>query len=380
VRIVAIEGWHLAYRSPVPLGNSTGFFDRREALFVRLHAEDGSAGWGETWFAPAICGALIRTTLAPTVLGADALAPATLWHALDALRGFDRAGLMTMAISAIDVAAWDLAGRLRGEPVWRLLGGRVRDRVPAYASGPFLRPGDDPYAGTVAEAEGYLRRGFRALKPRAGTTPARDGAAMRALRDALGPDVVLLADLNIGFAADAASRIAAAMAPAGVLWLEEPLPPEDLDGFAALRPAPMAIAAGEHLIGLAACRRFLDAGVLDILQPDIALTGGLTEAFRIAALAAAHGVPVCPHVWGTCVNFHASLQLIATVPAVRGPAPFPWPIFEYDGTDNPLLSLAGEYPVAADGTVAIPDGPGIGLDLDPERLRALTVDHWRIAG
>ena len=378
MRIVAIEGWRLAYRAPVPLGNSTGFFDLRESLFVRLTSESGEIGWGETWAAPEICGALIRSTLGALVLGADALAPAALWRRLDAKRGFDRAGLTTMAISALDVAAWDLAGRIRGEPIWRLAGGRMRERVPAYASGPFLRHASDPYEGFAAEVEGYLAKGFRAVKPRAGTTPARDGAAMRELRRVCGPETALFADLNIGFTAEGAARIAAAMAPAGVLWLEEPVPPEDLAGFLALRPAPMAIAAGEHLIGLAACRAYLAAGALDILQPDIELTGGLTETFRIAALAEAFDVPVCPHVWGGCVNFHASLQLCATLPARRGAAPFPWPVFEYDQTDKPLMALAGVTQVAADGTVTIPDAPGLGLDLDPERLRPFTVEHWRI--
>lgn len=379
MRIVAIEGYRLSCRSREPLGNSTGFFDLREALFVRLEAENGAVGWGETWFAPEVCGSLIRASLAGLVLGADALAPVALWRAMDARRGFDRRGLTTMAISAIDVAAWDLAGRLRGEPVWRLAGGQLRTRVPAYASGPFLRQGDDPYRGAVAEAESYLRQGFRAVKPRIGTTPARDGAAMRALREAIGPEVVLLADLNIGLTADAAARTAEAIAPSRVLWLEEPVPPEDLAGFRALRAAPMAIAAGEHLIGLAAFHEAFAAGLVDIAQPDIALTGGLTEAFRIAALADAHHIPVCPHVWGGCVNFHASLQYVATLSARRAPSALGWPLFEYDQTDNPLLTLGGRVPVAADGTVAIPDAPGLGLELDREAFAPYLKERWRIA-
>jgi len=379
MRIIAIETYRLAYRAKTPLGNSTGFFDLREALLVRLEAENGEIGWGETWSAPEICGAVIRASLAACVVGADALAPVALWRAMDAKRGFDRRGVTTMAISAIDIAAWDLAGRLHGEPVWRLAGGRLRERVPAYASGPFLRQGGDPYDGFAAETESYLRQGFRAVKPRAGTTPQRDGAAMRALRSVCGPDIVLLADLNIGFTADGAARIAEAMAPANLLWLEEPVPPEDLAGFRALGSAPMAIAAGEHLIGLAAFQESLAAGLLDIVQPDIALTGGLTEAFRIAALVDAYNLPLCPHVWGSCVNLHAALQLVATLPPRKGPAPFPWPVFEYDQTDNPLLSLAGRVPLAADGTVAIPDAPGLGFELDREQLLPYLVEHWRVA-
>lgn len=378
MRIVAIEGYRLSCRSREPLGNSTGFFDLREALFVRLEAENGAIGWGETWFAPETCGHLIRSGLADAVLGADALAPVALWRTLDGRRGFDRRGLTTMAISAIDVAAWDLAGRIRGEPVWRLAGGRLRERVPAYASGPFLRQGADPYRGAFAEAESYLRQGFRAVKPRIGTTPTRDGAAMRELRRVCGEDTALLADLNIGYTADAAMRTAEAIAPANVLWLEEPVPPEDLAGFRALRAAPMAIAAGEHLIGLAAFHEAFTAGLIDIAQPDIALTGGLTEAFRIAALADAHHVPICPHVWGACVNFHASLHYVATLAARRAPASFAWPLFEYDQTDNPLLTLGGRVPVAADGTVAISDAPGLGLDLDRESFAPYLVEHWRV--
>jgi D-galactarolactone cycloisomerase len=289
---------------------------------------------------------------------------------------YDRRGITHMAISALDIALWDAAARTAEMPLCKFLGGALRDRVPAYVSGPFMKPGADPYLNYESEIEGFLNAGFKAIKLRMGTRPATDGRLITRVREIVGPDIPLMVDLNEGFTMRAALDIAFALAPAKLVWLEEPIVHTDLDGYRRLSEAlPMALAGGEALIGLGAFRDFM--GVLDLAQPDLALTGGISEGLRIAALADAFEVPVTPHVWGTAVNFYASLHFTAILPAKRGPG-VTYPMFEYDTSFNPLRTLFGEYPLDGAGNVAVPDGPGLGFSLTPDRLSPFVTNHWHI--
>ncbi len=199
------------------------------------------------------------------------------------------------------------------------------------------------------------------------------------VRRIIGPDMPLMVDLNEGFTEHAALAIAKALAPSDLVWLEEPILHTDLDGYRRLSTSlPMALAGGEALIGLGSFRDVLSAGVLDLAQPDLALCGGISEGLRIAALAEAFEVPVAPHVWGTLVNFYVSLHFTAILPGKRGPG-VTYPMFEYDNSHNPLRTLFGDYPLDGAGNVLVPDGPGLGFDLKPDRLAPFLTNHWHIA-
>lgn len=378
MRVTEIRGRLLRAPLPEPIGNSTGFVDRREALLVELRTDAGLSGWGECWQAPAGAAGWIRGTLAPAVLGSDPLDRLATWQAMQRRLAYDRRGTAMMAASALDLALWDLAGQALGLPLWRLLGGRLRERVPAYASGPFLRPGPAPYAGFAREVEGFLRAGFRAVKPRAGVSAADDAAMARELRQIAGPDALLMFDLNEGFGVDGAIRLIDALAEARPLWIEEPLAPDDLPGYRALaRRCAVSVAAGEALAGLAAVREILETGALSVLQPDLAVCGGLTLGQAVAALAAAREVAVVPHVWGTAVNFRAALHWAATLPGVRTGAGLDAPLLEWDRTWNPFLDLGDGMPeLGADGAVAVPEAPGLGLSPRAEMLERWTVEGW----
>jgi D-galactarolactone cycloisomerase len=250
----------------------------------------------------------------------------------------------------------------------------------AYASGPFMAEGGDPYGIYPGQVEQLLRRGFCAIKPRAGANPSADGVMAHALRRQVGPDVALMVDINQGYTTHAAIDSARRMDGAGLLWIEEPLQPEDILGYRAVAHAvPCAIAGGEALGSLAAFRDFLLAGALSILQPDLAVCGGFTGFRRIAALADAFDLPVMPHVFGSVVNFHASLQMAALLPDRRGGGPSPYPFVEYDASPNPLLVVLGEPELGPDGTVALPEAPGIGIGLNAERLAPWTTETWHVA-
>jgi L-alanine-DL-glutamate epimerase-like enolase superfamily enzyme len=174
-------------------------------------------------------------------------------------------------------------------------------------------------------------------------------------------------------------RPARSASAAGLLWIEEPLQPEDIAGCQAVaQAARCAVAGGEALGSLAAFRDFLQARTFSVLQPDLTVCGGFTGLRRVAALADAFDVPVMPHVFGTLVNAHAALQMGALLTARRGGGPMPYPFIEIDITPNPLLTLLGPIEPGPDGCIAVPDAPGIGIDLDPARLDPWMSEHWRL--
>ncbi|CAH2603600.1 Mandelate racemase/muconate lactonizing enzyme family protein [Rhodovastum atsumiense] len=376
MKTVALELFHLTAPLAEPIGNALVTFDRRETLLVRLTDAAGTAGWGESWTAPETVAALIARHLAPCVLGQDPQALGRLWRACGAACGPHGQGLTGMAVAAVDMALHDLAARQRGVPVATLLGGAVRERVPAYASGPFFAPGGHPYRHYQRECEGYLRAGFRAIKLRCGLAPAEDGAVAQAVRALLGPERGLMVDFNQSYTPRAAIEAARRMEAAELGWIEEPAAPGDLAGYrlAAGHVRP-AIAGGETFEGAAAFLPFLGQGVMDVLQPDLAVCGGFEGVRRVVMLAELHQLAVVPHVWGSLVNFHAALHLAATLPVGRWGGPVALPMLEYDVGPNPLLSLLGRPELGADGAVAVPQGPGLGFELDPGRLAPFVTSH-----
>lgn len=379
MKITEINGYEVSCRLPEPQGNSTGYFDSRSSLIVSITLEDGATGWGETWQSPAAAAGFVREVLAPSLIGKDSSAPARLWRKMMEFVGYDRRGASIMAVSAVDMAIWDASAKSASVPLSQLMGGALRDRVRPYASGPFLKPGTDQYRDFSRDAERYLRAGFTAIKMRMGTKPEADGRVARAMRELVGPDVYLMADLNEGFTAKAAERIAVAMADSNLLWIEEPILPDDLAGYKRLIASlPMPLAGGEALCGLGAFRDFISAGALDIVQPDLAICGGITEALRIAALADAFDVAVIPHVWGTGINYYASLQFVSILPSKRG-AGLDFPLYEYDYSPNPLRSAFGDIALEKDGMIPIPEKPGIGIDVRRELFAEFIRHSWRVA-
>src|SRR5262249_1953884 len=173
---------------PEPQGTATAFIDRRGALLVEVRSDEGLSGWGETWHSPAAAWTIIETALAPAVLGQDPFEYRRLWEAMHECLGYERQGSGLMPLSAVDIALWDLRGRALGQPIARLLGGPVRTRVPAYAGGPYLKPGRDPYRSYRREAERIIAPGFRALKMKVGVDPDPDGRGAAGGRQVVGDD------------------------------------------------------------------------------------------------------------------------------------------------------------------------------------------------
>jgi D-galactarolactone cycloisomerase len=377
MKIVEIRGHHVGFVPSPPIGNARTMLQRRDFLLLEVITDTGLCGWGEVFASPHAASALIKAKLAATVLGRSPLEYRAIWERLVASVGYDRRGVAMMAISAIDMALHELAAKARGVSVAALLGGALRDRVFAYASAPFIAGNGDPYGHYPAEVEACLARGFRAVKPRCGLSPRQDGEMVNRLRKLVGPDVGLMVDINHGYTARAAVAAARAMEDADLLWIEEPIVPDDVAGYAMISKAvPTAIAAGEALGNGAAVRDFLVAGALSILQPDLTVCGGYSGLLRIAALADAFEVPVMPHVFGTIVNQLAAVQVAALLPARRGGGPAAFPYVEVDATANPLLAIGDMPGLNADGTMSVPDEPGTGLHLRGDQLADWRSDQW----
>ncbi|KAA3509250.1 mandelate racemase/muconate lactonizing enzyme family protein [Agrobacterium rosae] len=353
-----------------PIGNALMFFASRDTLLVEIVAESVS-GWGEAWVSPAAAAKLIESNLAGCVLGQNPSHIGRLWQQMREAAGGD-AGMA--AVAAMDMALHDLMARLYGVPLSTLLGGALRDTVAAYASGPFFKPEGHPYRDFKREIDGYVTQGFQAFKLRSGFNPVDDAAAAISARQQIGKTAALMIDFNQSVTPRNAIATAIRMEEADLLWIEEPASPQDLHGYdlvaGHIKPA---IAGGETFRSAAAFLPFLTRGSLDVLQPDIAICGGLTGVGRVAALGELFDRPVIPHVWGSTINFHAALHLTATLsPHRAGPAQA-FPYLEYDVGPNPLLELAGRPALNGDGSVTVPTGPGLGIVIDPKLIARITV-------
>lgn len=350
-------------------------YARRTICLVRIEAEDGSYGWGEGYGPAAVVKAGIEL-LKPLVVGRDPLATSTIWQTLY-LRTLDyaRSGVLTASLSAIDVALWDLKGKLLGQPVHVLLGGKRRDRVRVYATGMYFTEGGDLAAKLAREAEGYAAQGFTAMKMKVGHSLAQDGKNVRAVRAAIGPEIALLIDANHAYNRSEARALCRAVEPSDIGWFEEPLSPEDYVGYAELRQqTSIPIAAGECEYLVHGFKRLLEARCVDLAQPDACAAGGLTEMQRIIALARAHNVDLTPHCWGTGIGFTVGLHLASTLDVTPGRLLGAEPLLEMDRSENPLRDrLTRPRFEVKDGTVGVPDAPGLGIEVDPDLLEQFTV-------
>jgi L-alanine-DL-glutamate epimerase-like enolase superfamily enzyme len=323
-------------------------------LLVRVQTADGLAGWGEAFGHAIVAGTqrVLDTLVAPQLIGRDATDIAGVMHDLQqALHLFGRNGPVTYALSGIDIALWDLAGKRAGLPLYQLLGGNRCASVRAYAS--LLRYGD-PAAVARNSAEA-VRRGYRHIKLHEITEPA-----VRAAREAIGPDVALMVDTNCPWTVAEAKRMAGLLAPLDLHWLEEPVwPPEDAEGLAAVRRTGVPIAAGENAGGLWDFRRMFEAGALDVAQPSVTKIGGITEMRKIIALAEAFGVRLVPHCAYFGPGFLASVHLNAAMAQET--------LLErlYMDLEASLFAPCTE---PTDGMVTVPQAPGLGCDPDPDVL------------
>jgi D-galactarolactone cycloisomerase len=370
MKIEAVRTHILEHRLDQVFESASMRFDRRQHCLVEVVCEDGTTGWGEC-LGPALANAAVVKTYAGWLVGHDPLETEKIWLELyNVLRDQGQRGLTVTALSGIDIALWDIKGKRFEVPVSTLLGGRFRDNVQAYATGSFRKEGVDRVPDIAAEVAGYRKEGFHAVKIKIGFNVEEDLRVIEAVRDAIGPDLRLMIDANHGYDVLEAVELGQRAAKLGIDWFEEPVLPEQLDAYRAVRAGqPIPVAGGETWHGRYGMLEPLATRAVDIVQPDICGTGGFTEMRRIADLAALHGVRLVPHVWGTAVQIAASLQFMAALlpnPPRRDPIE---PILEFDRTPNPFRQAVVTKPIEhVNGVVTIPDGPGLGIEINRAAL------------
>ena len=339
---------------------------KRDAVVVKVTTDDGLVGWGEAHHgrAPGAVAHLINTTLRQLVLGMEAADVVGVWQRVYTrqLASHGMGAGASIALSGIDMALWDIRAKAAGWPLYRLLGGAARP-IPAYAGGVSL--GYAEPAKLVDEARALVVQGYRALKLRVGDTPERDLERVAAVRRAFGDRLVILTDANTGYTVADARRAMPGLEAHGVGWLEEPFPAHDHRSYAlAVTFAKVPLAAGENHYTRFEFTRLIEDRAITILQPDVAKTGGITEALRIAALASAWKLPIHPHTSMTGLSMAASVHFLAAIDNGG--------YFEADVSTGNLFRdrlTSTPYTLDANGCVGPLEKPGLGVEVDEDFLR-----------
>jgi L-rhamnonate dehydratase len=341
-------------------------------LIVEIFTDDGHVGIGNAALAPPITKQVIDLYLKPLLIGTDPWNIEFLWqHMYRKTMAFGRKGIGMAAISAVDIALWDLLGKSAKQPVFRLLGGRTKPRIPVYAS----RLYSIELSELAAEAKRYKKEGYRAMKLRFGWGPT-DGAAgmqqnvdlVKTVRQAVGDGIDVMADAYMGWTLDYAKRMLPLLEPFNLRWLEEPVIPDDIQGYAELKSyARIPIAGGEHEFTQYGFRDLVAARAVDYIQFDTNRVGGITQARKISALAESHSVPVIPHA-GQMHNYHVVMA------SLNSPMAEYFPIVDVEVGNELFWYIFEGEPKAKDGFVDLDDNlPGLGLTVNEKALAKFQV-------
>lgn len=370
--IAEVEAIPLTARMQAGTRTSQGVYDAVSIVLVKVRTVDGVVGVGECLgrFGARAYASFIDEVLAPRIVGGSAFDIRRHWQAMRSALSGRAGGMLVEALAGVDIALWDVVGRALGQPVHRLLGGVGRREVDCYASS--VNWAD---AQTMqAQARHVVAMGFRTVKVKLGAPVGRAIEAAAAVREAVGPGVALGVDANWAYSLDEAVAVGQALQGLGYVFFEEPIVPEDLDGYAHLRRSlAIPLAAGESDYTVAHAAQLITPRLVGLIQPDVARAGGISETRDIATLAHAHHVGYAPHVgWSGAVCVAASLQLAAAMPAFR--------TFECMFVGNPLRDALTAAPVGApaqlvDGRLPVPQGPGLGIEVDWDRVDALRIDR-----
>ena len=382
MKISSVDTFVLRSQLPQPFAHSQGWITQRSTTLVRIRTTDGVEGWGETFSVSVqphdICASVIDSALAPLIIGEDPHSTDVLWDRMYVrTRDYGRKGLMIAAISAVDMALWDIRGKVAGQPLWQLLGGAFRDRVQCYATGFFRSEGRGQAEELAAEAVKYADAGFDFMKVKLGFGLDDDIEVMEAINDAVGDRAKLMIDVNHAYGTADAIRLGRALDHLRLRWFEEPVVPEDLRGYNRVRSAiDTPIAGGEADFTMYGFRDLIAAEAVDIVQPDICLAGGFTALKHINVLAQSAGVQVNPHVWGTAIGQYASLHVLANTPTTHFSIFADQPLFEYDMSDHPFRTDLVTTPLNHEkGWLDLPQGPGLGLEIDQDFLTRHALPH-----
>lgn len=388
MKITDVVSHVLEYDLPEELGYSQQFYTKRSAHLVEVQTSEGVTGWGECFGPGAVARAnrsIIKDVIKPMVTGADPLDRDALWHKVYNLtRDHGQKGMALQALSGVDIALWDVAGKIAGLPLCKLIGGVHRTHIPVYGYGMMLRREsvDSLARRFTDEAAAIKDAGFTAAKMKIGMGAKDDVRLAAAVKKGVGDDYDFMADANHCYTTSDALYVGRALDEMGAYWFEEPVAPEDHAGYRELRSRlNVNIAGGEAEFTRWGWRALLESGGLDIAQPEVCALGGISEYMRVLALCHAHFTPVVNHVWGSAVAVAVNLHLLAAMAPLPGGLHPREPMLEFDTTHNRFrdellaepLDIQGQV-VRTGGFAVVPEGPGLGVEPDRDFIKHYLAD------
>ena len=388
MKITKITSHVLGYDLPETLGYSQQYYKKRTSHIVEVETDEGVTGWGECFGPGNIAFAnkgIVEKVIQPIVLGMQALDRDVIWHKVyNLMRDHGQKGMPLQALSGVDIALWDIAGKAANLPLYKMIGGAHRDKVEVYGYGMMLRPENiNSLISRFKEESAEIKEmGFKALKMKVGVGPKDDIKLIEAVREGIGDNFRFMVDAYHGYTTHAALYVGRAMEEFSPYWFEEPVAPEDLDGYRELRAfLKVNISGGEAEFNRWGWRKLLESRGLDIAQPEVCALGGISEYLRVLALCHSHFTPVVNHVWGSAIAVAVNLHLLAAMPPLPGGL-FPWePMLEFDTTHNhfidDLLTVSLDIKNQVknnNGTVSLPNGPGLGVTPQRDFLDKFRID------
>ncbi len=371
MKITSVKTYLVTHKLQKWLANSYFQYDSRDALLIKISTDEGLVGWGET--APMFgVRDIVDKKYAPLLIGQDPLRHRKLWRQCWGVN-FGNG----MALGGLDIALQDLRGKILNQSVSDMYGGRVRDRVEAYASSVNYSEGREPEEQYPADAVALVEQGYRGIKLRIGRFPLRrEIPFIAAVRDAIGPDIKLTVDVNGAYSLPRAIQMGRELHQLGVYWYEEPLPQQHYAGYDVLTAAmDIAVAGGECVDSRFAARELILKRAVDIIQPDVSLCGGFAECLGIAEMSRMWNITCIPHCWGGALVTAATIHLVSLLPDCTSAYDAEPPLLELDVTENPFRDIIVKQPFnVCDGYIDVPTGPGLGIEIDEAAVQHYAVD------
>jgi len=377
IKIIDVTVHIIKSKLDKPFAFSQGWVNERSATLIEIKTNEGIVGWGEAFCQglepPEISAAVIENALKPILLEQCPLDIEVLWHKMySTTRDYGRKGSVISAISAVDIALWDIAGKYYDEPIHQLLGGAFRNKIKPYATGFYRLKGKGEANRLAEEAISHYENGFDHMKVKLGFGIEDDLKCMERIYSVLkNKNVTLMIDTNHAYGRSEALLLGKQLEDYRLRWYEEPVVPEDINGYSELKSKlNIPIAGGENEHTLFGFKSLFENNAVDIAQPDIGSCGGITGAKQIINLAHSFGVEVNPHVWGSAIAQAASIQVIASIPVTHFSIFAREPILEYDQSSHPfrreLLTSPNEL---VNGMINVPKGKGLGIDINLNTIK-----------
>ncbi|WP_135079419.1 mandelate racemase/muconate lactonizing enzyme family protein [Terasakiella sp. SH-1] len=385
MKITGIKSHVLSYELDEPLGYSQKYYTKRTAHIVEVTTDEGITGIGECFGPGGVAltnKTIVEKVIQPLIVGMDPRDREVIWNTIyNDIRDHGQKGMPMQALSGVDIALWDIAGKIAGLPLYKMVGGAFRDKIDVYGYGMMLQQVPDLEERFHNEAAQIKDMGFNAMKMKIGKGVKEDIRLVSAVRDAIGDDTGLMVDANHAYTAREAIPLGREFEKLGVDWFEEPVAPEDYQGYRDMCEAlDLNIAGGEAEFTRWGFRDLIEKRCVDVLQPETCALGGISEYLKIRDMAHAHFIPVVNHVWGSAVCVAMNIHLLAAMPNLPGGAHPTEPMLEYDTTpnlfrENLLAESLGVLDQVKEngGWISLPKGPGLGIDLDWD-----FVDHYRV--